>query len=119
VDYSPYMLARLRERLDQNNLTADVYEMDVRYFELGQQFQQIIIPFGAFSELPSHTDQQQALERIHAHLVDGGMFICSLGNPPVRIKSVDNELHSGGRFPTEQGQLFVCSCSSTTPIPIW
>jgi len=84
-----------------------VYEMDVRSFELDQQFQQIIIPFGAFSELPSPADQEQALERIHAHLADGGTFICALHNAPVRIKSVDNQLHLAGRFPIEQGQLFV------------
>ena len=107
VDYSPEMLAHLRAKLAREGLSADVRQMDIRSLDLGKRFAQIIIPFQAFPELTSPDDQRHALERIHAHLEDDGRFICTLHNPTVRVKTADGQLRLAGKFPIEQGHLFI------------
>jgi ubiquinone/menaquinone biosynthesis C-methylase UbiE len=107
VDYSAEMLERLREKLAQNHLSATVYQMDVRALKFDKRFPQIIIPFQAFHELASEQDQQLALQGIHDLLTDDGVFICTLHNPTLRLKSADGQLHLAGRFAREQNQLFV------------
>ncbi len=107
VDFSHEMLARLRLKLQARQLTADIRQADVRTLDLGRRFAQIIIPFQAFPELTSTADQRTALERIYEHLADDGTFICTLHNPTLRLKSVDNQLHLASRVPLENGQLFV------------
>jgi SAM-dependent methyltransferase len=107
VDNSPMMLAVLRDKLSRENLSADVREMDVRQLAFDQRFDLVLIPFHALAELPTIEDQQAALQAIHAHLADGGRFICALHNPPVRLKSVDGLLHLIGKhdLPDTQGRL--------------
>ncbi len=107
VDYSPEMLGLLREKLDYSGLSAKIVEMDVRALDLGQQFPLVIIPFQAFPELTSEQDQLSALRAIREHLAPGGTFICTLHNPAVRMKSVDNQLRLAGRFPLGVHTLFV------------
>lgn len=108
LDYSPEMLAVLRRKLAVRGLSADVHQADIRSFELGRQFRQIWIAFQAFPELTSANDQRAALARIHAHLADDGLFICTLHNPPVRLRSVDGNLHLVGSHALREGhQLLV------------
>ncbi len=61
VDNAPEMLARLRQKLVQEQLSAQVYEMDVRRLALDKQFDLILLPFHSFSELVSAIDRKQAL----------------------------------------------------------
>src|SRR5262249_27848927 len=92
----------------KQGLTAEVHQADIRTMQLGRQFKQIIIPFQAFPELINEDDQRQALAQIHAHLADDGGFICTLHNPSMRLKSVDNQLRLVGRHPlNDDGQLLV------------
>lgn len=108
VDFSAGMLDVLRGKLAARGLRADVIQADVRQLALGRSFKQIIIPFQAFPELTSEADQQLALERIHAHLDEDGVFICTLHNPPVRLKSIDNQMRLVSRTALEDGgQLHV------------
>jgi SAM-dependent methyltransferase len=107
VDFSPEMLAVLRRKLVNRHLTAPLHQMDIRYLQLNRRFKQIIIPFQAFPELKRSDDQQFALERIHEHLDDDGMFICTLHNPPVRLKYVDNQLRLVGRHTLKGGEPIV------------
>jgi len=119
VDFSPAMLDRLRNRLAAEGLSAAVHEMDIRDLKLDRQFRQIIIPFQAFPELTAEADQRRALARIREHLTDDGVFICTLHNPPVRLRSVDGQLHLAGKFPLEQGQLFVWLLQRHDPATHW
>ncbi len=107
VDNSPMMLAVLRDKLARENLAADVREMDVRALAFDRRFDLVLIPFHALAELPTVEDQQAALNSIHAHLTDGGRFVCALHHPPVRLKSVDGLLHLIGKYdlPDTQGRL--------------
>jgi SAM-dependent methyltransferase len=92
LDFSAEMLQILQHKLEAQGLSAELHQADIRSFSLGKQYKQIWIPFHAFPELISEADQTKALERIHAHLLDEGVFICTLHNPIVREKSVDGQM---------------------------
>jgi SAM-dependent methyltransferase len=101
VDNSPDMLAVLRRKLQQKGVSIPVYEMDVRTLSLPQQYDFVLIPFHSFEELLSPDDQTQALLGIRRHLADGGTFICTLHNPPRRLKSADGALRLRGEYPLD------------------
>lgn len=103
IDYSAEMIAILRDKLAEGGLSADVQQADVREMQLGRRFKQVILPFQAFHELTAEEDQRRALERIAEHLDDDWLFICTLHNPAVRLRSVDDRLRLAGRHDLEQG----------------
>jgi len=111
VDQSAGMLAVLREKLEKRGLSARVHQMDVCDLDLHQRFELILLPFNSFAELLSRTDQERALRRIREHLTDDGRFVCTLHNPPARLRSIDGQLRLWGRFPLsdQQGTLFLWS----------
>ena len=116
VDASVEMLVILREKLTQRGLSADVYQMDVRELALDKKFDLIFIPFHSFMELTTLSDQRQTLAAIRKHLADGGRFICTLGNPVLRLKTVDGKLGLIGKFPlAEQATLFLWSIANYNP----
>lgn len=114
VDNAPEMLARLRQKLAQEQLSAQVYDMDVRYLALNKQFDLIILPFHSFAELISPTDREQALEKIYEHLTPGGRFICTFHNPPQRLRSVDGQLRLVGTYPDSKSQTKLLFWSIST-----
>ena len=61
-------------------------------------------PFHSFAELVSAADQRRALSATYEHLAETGRFICTLHNPPVRLKSVDGRLRLRGKYPLEKGR---------------
>ena len=77
--------------------------MDVRELDLSRQFDQIIIPFHSFAHLVSVEDQQEALRRIYRHLLPGGTFICTLGNPAIRKQKVDGQMRLFRKYPLANG----------------
>ncbi|UCC64193.1 MAG: class I SAM-dependent methyltransferase [Anaerolineae bacterium] len=101
VDSSPEMLAILREKLDRRGLSASVHRMDIRQLALGRRFDLIIIPFHSFAELLSPSDQRRTLVGIYDHLSESGRFICTLHNPPVRLRPADGRLRLRGRCSLE------------------
>ncbi|MHB0935977.1 MAG: class I SAM-dependent methyltransferase [Armatimonadota bacterium] len=116
VDSSPEMLTILRRKLAERGLRAEVVQQDVTALNLPQRFPLIILPFHSFSELLTVEDQQQALQRIHAHLAEGGRFICTLHNPPVRMKGEDGRLRLYGEFPLpDDGTLLLWGLSQYSP----
>jgi len=103
VDSSPEMLERLRAKLAAGGLKAKVMEADVRTMDLEERFDLAILPFNSFSELVPEEDRRSALERIHSALRPHGRFICTLHNPPVRLRRIE----AGGeqmRFPHPSGR---------------
>lgn len=103
VDLSAGSNAILREKLEQKGLQADVYQMDVCELDLPKKFDMVIIPFHSFAHITSTQDQRRALERIHAHLSPGGMFICTLGNPVMRKQTVNGQLRLVRTYSLDDG----------------
>jgi len=116
VDNSPEMLAILRRKLVERGLQAEVVQQDVTALDLPQRYALIILPFHSFSELLTLEDQRKALEQIHAHLAEGGRFIYTLYNPPVRMKNEDGRLRLYGEFSLpEDSTLLLWGLSHYTP----
>jgi SAM-dependent methyltransferase len=110
VDNSPEMLAILRQKLAAQDLSANVYEMDMCNLTLQEKFDLIIIPFNSFSEILSIDEQRQALTGIWNCLTETGRFICTLHNPSIRLKSVNGQLMLRGKYSLpNDGTLFLWS----------
>jgi SAM-dependent methyltransferase len=88
LDASPAMLSVCRDRLERE--PADVrarvtlVEADMRSFDIGGEFALATAPFRSFQHIVDTEEQVAALRSIHAHLVDGGMFILDLFNPDLK-----------------------------------
>ncbi len=103
VDNSARSNAILQNKLEDKGLKAGVYTMDICEFDLHKQFSMVIIPFASFAHIVSPESQRLALHRIYQHLLPGGTFICTLGNPIVRAKDVDGQLRLAYTYPLPGG----------------
>ncbi|UCG56378.1 MAG: class I SAM-dependent methyltransferase [Phycisphaerales bacterium] len=104
VDNCPDMLAILRAKLADKALSGRVHEMDVCNLSLTETYDLIILPFHSFAEIFPRNDQRRALAGIRRLLAEGGRFICTLHNPPVRLRSVNGELVQLGKHPLPDGK---------------
>jgi SAM-dependent methyltransferase len=104
VDISAELNAIFDSKLKSLGLQADIYQMDVCALDLPKQFDMIIIPFHSFAHNVSRPDQRQALERIYRHLLPGGTFILTLGNPARRRETIDGQLRLFRKYPLENGR---------------
>lgn len=84
IDPNETMLGVLRNQL-QDEQTRRVSVQSAEDFMLDQRFNLVIAPFRVFSHLVTVEQQLRALQRIHAHLVDGGLFIFDLFVPNLRM----------------------------------
>lgn len=91
LDYAPEMVRRLEDKLRRRGLSAETVVADARSFDLGRVFDAVFIPFNSFMELPGRENQVRTLECIYRHLKPGGLFICTLHNPVVRLKRVTGQ----------------------------
>jgi SAM-dependent methyltransferase len=114
VDNAPEMLAVLRQKLAQEHLSAQVYNMDVCDLAFDKPFDLILLPFHSFGELISSDDQKRVLARIYEHLAPGGHFICTLHNPSQRLRSVDGQLRLVGTYPGVDPQTTLLFWSVST-----
>ncbi len=113
VDSSAAMLDILRDRLRTEELSAEVICADMCNLSLDKRFALIFIPFHSFAELTDPAQQRQALQAIRAHLSPTGRFICTLHNPPVRLKWVTGQRGKLGDFPLPEGNILTVSSAET------
>jgi len=88
VDSSPAMLEVLGRKLLERRVTARVVHQDVTELELKPRFALAFIAFHSFEELTEDEARLEALRRILEHLVPGGMFVCTLHDPAIRLGHV-------------------------------
>jgi SAM-dependent methyltransferase len=100
IDNSPELLDILRQKLTH---PATIIQADVCDFDLERQFDLVILPFNAFAEIVDEADQRRALQAIRRHT--NGRFVCTLHNPAVRLKTVDNHLRLVASYPQADGNL--------------
>ncbi len=109
VDYSAGMLEVFNRKIAGKGLNARLVNMDVTKLSLGEKYPLIFIPFNSFSEITGRGSAEDALRLIHSHLEDGGVFICTLQNPAVRLQAADGQMRVYGGFPMPGGGTVVIS----------
>jgi SAM-dependent methyltransferase len=85
VDLSEGMLSACRAKLVAEppavRARVELQHGDMRSFDLGRTFELITIPFRGFQHLLAVDDQRAALQRLKAHLTDGGRLVLDVFNP--------------------------------------
>jgi ubiquinone/menaquinone biosynthesis C-methylase UbiE len=112
------MLARLRTKLVDRGLEADLVEADICQMTLPERsYDLALLPFQSFGELVAVEAQRTALDRVAAHLRPGGRFVCTMHNPAVRRATVDGQLRLLGTFPLpeQKGTLLLWSLQRFLP----
>jgi ubiquinone/menaquinone biosynthesis C-methylase UbiE len=118
VDVSGPMLARLRTKLVDRGLEADLVEADICRMTLPERsYGLALLPFQSFGELVAVEAQRTALDRVAAHLRPGGRFVCTMHNPAVRRATVDGQLRLLGTFPLpeQKGTLLLWTLQQFLP----
>lgn len=97
LDIMPGMLELARSK--SANLPTRWVEGDARAFDLGEQFQLVFLTGNAFQAFLTRTDQEALLERVRAHLHDGGLFAFETRNPRwAGLAHTEPHLHGKGLF---------------------
>lgn len=94
IDLSQNMLDMCRERLEQEpeevRSRAQVFQADMRDFDLDRTFSLITTPFRSFQHLITVEEQISCLECANRHLVEGGRLILDIFNPSLEALTRDN-----------------------------
>lgn len=98
VDYSEKMLEILKEKVRQKKLECPIHKMDITELSLNEKYNLIIIPFNSLSELLETEKHQKTIKGIYEHLVDNGLFICTMHNPELRLKTIDGVVRLMGQY---------------------
>lgn len=106
VDYSPEMLAALRNKVEADGFTCNMVEVDISEMSLPVRYDLIFISMNSFSEIVEKDSQRRALACIRAHLTEAGVFICTLRNPEVTIPGLDGKSSAFGPFRSIDGGTF-------------
>jgi len=109
VDYSKGMLDSFRKKINNEDYSVDLVEMDVTNLKLDKKFGLIILPFHSLSEILTTEKQQEALKCISNHLESGGTFILTLQNPENRLKLADGKMRVVGKFPVDENKEMILS----------
>jgi len=109
VDYSKGMLESFAKKIKNKDYKVNLVEMDVTMLNLNRTFGLAILPFHSITEILSVELQKKALRAISAHLYKGGIFILTLQNPKVRLKTADGKLRTIGEFETRENKRIVIS----------
>jgi SAM-dependent methyltransferase len=94
LDSSSSMLSVCREKLSRSpqdvQAKVQLFQADMRQFDLGREFYLITIPFRPFQHLITVEDQLSCLNCLHRHLAHEGRLILDLFNPSLKFL-VDDE----------------------------
>ena len=85
LDSSQFMVEECRSRVAAEQFTAEILHDDMRAFDLGRQFNLVIMPGATFQLLDERADAMSVLERARAHLSPGGLMVMSLFIPYYEI----------------------------------
>jgi SAM-dependent methyltransferase len=98
LDLSPSMLRVCRRKAEALGLDRHLtlVRANMTRFDLGKQFDLILVPFRAFMHLFTPADQRACLLRVRKHLKPGGRFILDIFDPLLELCSPKYTL-GGGR----------------------
>lgn len=115
LDISKGLLEKLKEKVDKENLTTNIFKEDIRFMSLKSKYDSIIIGFNSFGEIIDLEDQKMVFKSIFNNLTEKGEFIFSLHNPNLRRKAINNNLTLINEYNlTDSKMLFFVSSRETT-----
>jgi SAM-dependent methyltransferase len=120
VDSSPAMLARARQRLQENGLLhrMTLIEGDARTLRLNQRFRLAFVALNSFAHFITRHDQRAVLAVIHQHLLPDSTLILDLPNADLRrYQQADGQLFHQGIWTDENQQLIVSHFMAATNEP--
>ncbi len=85
LDASQFMVEECRARVAAEGLSAEILHDDMRTFDLGRQFDLILLPGATFQLLEEREDVISALQQVRAHLLPDGLMLMSLFIPYYEI----------------------------------
>lgn len=103
IDVSKNMLDILKEKADKEGLNPQVYQEDMRGFDLEQDFALIIIPFRTFLHNLTLRDQLRTLNAIKDHLRPDGELILNFFAPNADYIAEQYGVEERTDFETDQG----------------
>jgi len=109
VDYSARMLDAFRKKISEKNYSVELINMDVTELKLNKKSDFIFLPFHSLSEILSKELQVKVLIKIAEHLNKDGIFICTLQNPLIRLKTADGTLRILGKFDINDNRNMIIS----------
>ena len=74
------VLAVCRERLATENLQAALYPQAMQHLDLPRRYQTILVPCGTIQLVVDEAEVTAALQRLHDHLLPGGLLLLALYN---------------------------------------
>ena len=112
VDYSKGMLEIFKQKIKGKNYPLRMIQMDVTKLDLDRKFELILLPFHSLSEILTADLQFKALKAISDHLKPSGIFICTLQNPTLRLKTADGMTRHLGEFSLPNNNKMIVSYSN-------
>lgn len=78
LDNSPEMLAICQRKAEHLGLKPKLYEQYVESLEIPRKYQTILIPSSSFQLIIEPRAVEQAMKRLHDHLLPGGVLVASI-----------------------------------------
>ena len=114
LDSSPVMVGKCRENLAAEEFAIEVVEADMVNFDLGREFDLLIVPGASFQLLTERENAAASLARMRAHLAPGGLLVMSLFTPWYEIthESLDGVWRLEKEGELEGDRRALCHASS-------
>ena len=108
LDISPEMLHAAEERANKKSVETNLYNGDMRSFDLNEKFRLIFIAGNSLQHLLTLEDVESTFDSVKRHLQPGGRFIVEVFNPSLELLSRNpNRRYSVGEYQTEDGFVFI------------
>ena len=113
IDRSLPMLRQLRAKTagassDIGAVCADACDLPVR-----PGFDTVVIPFNSIAEVTEPEGRQRLLADVRRVLAPDGVFVCTLHNPLVRIRTLDGVTRTHGPFDLTDGSRLTVEVTGT------
>ena len=95
VDTSADMLAICQQKAAQQGLRPALYQQALQQLDLPRRYHTVFIPCGTFCLIIDRHDALEALRRVHAHLVLGGLLVFNLFWPFSPGEPLSAQPHGG------------------------
>lgn len=117
-DLSETMLTRAQATVAERDVSAEFVQLDMRDFELGRQFDAIVIAANSLMHLHTRADFTRAFSTIRQHLAPGGRLLFDVFVPSMHLLSLPaGQRELLGMFPHPRlGEVTIEETISYEPI---